>query len=270
MMRDLIDGVQNAIPHGRKCRGLSNLVSGQGGLRHTLLMALVLVLILCSSIPRVAAATKDPRKKDAPRKHHMKRIRCDVCKLMSKHLFSHRQDEASTKKGGEDGLIEFVEKSTTAWRTEGEWMTKLHLEKSWKGMLQVKNMRKQGECTEACRTIEYAAQTIMGEHDADVGEALYTKRFGTDENKFETWLCHELTGVCQADGSPREADAKPVEKEYRPYPSFKSRDPSEQNIERVLGEMADQGLRGNMFTREEAMEKYMMEAGMSGYGHDDL
>ena len=33
----------------------------------------------------------------------------------------------------------------------------------------------------------------------------------------------------------------------------------EQDVERILGEMADQGLRGKMYTREEAMEKYLSE-----------
>ena len=34
-------------------------------------------------------------------------------------------------------------------------------------------MGKLGECGEACKTIERAAQDIMGEHDTDIAEALY-------------------------------------------------------------------------------------------------
>lgn len=49
--------------------------------------------------------------------------------------------------------------------------------------------------------------------------------------------------------------------DHVPYPDFVRKDASDQNIERVLGEMADQGLKGNIFSREEAMEKYMGEMG---------
>jgi hypothetical protein len=43
--------------------------------------------------------------------------------------------------------------------------------------------------------------------------------------------------------------------------------PDAQNIDRVMGEMADSGLKGQMYTREELMEKYMGELGMDA---DDL
>ena len=70
-------------------------------------------------------------------------------------------------------MIQEVEKSTTAWRLEGEWITKLYLEGKKGGKLKLKNKRVLGECEEACKTVEYAAQQVMGEHDAEVGEALY-------------------------------------------------------------------------------------------------
>jgi hypothetical protein len=88
-----------------------------------------------------------------------------------------------------------------------------------------------------------------------VGEALYTGSFGSTRSDFEKWLCDDLTRAC-ANGK----DFK-VDDDFVAYPKFEGKDPKEQNIERVLGEMADQGLRGNMFTREEAMEKYMAEMG---------
>ena len=50
------------------------------------------------------------------------------------------------------------------------------------------------------------------------------------------------------------------------YGGFVVREAGEDvDVERVLGEMSDQGLRGKMYTREEAMEKYLAEAG-GGYG----
>lgn len=68
--------------------------------------------------------------------------------------------------------IETIEKMTTAWRKEGEWITSLHLVSS-RSKLEVVLMGGPGQCGEACRTIEKAAQEIMGNHDADVAEALY-------------------------------------------------------------------------------------------------
>jgi len=223
---------------------------------------MILVLFFCILSAVYAADKKDPRKKDAPRKQHVKRIQCDVCHHMSKYLYDSLVADGGKKQSEED-MIDFVEKSTTAWRKEGEWMTHLHLTKSWKGLLGVKDMKRMGECGEACRTIEYAAQKVMAEYDADIGEALYTKSFGETQKDFDEWMCMKKTKACLG------KEAVPVEGDFVPYPAFQAKDPQEQNIERVLGEMADQGLRGNMFTREEAMEKYMMEAGV-GDSHYDL
>lgn len=78
----------------------------------------------------------------------------------------------------EDKLIDEIEKSTTAWRTQGEWITKLHLEGKGGGTLWIKNMKKLGECDVACKTIEKAMRSVMGERDTDVAEALYMVRTG--------------------------------------------------------------------------------------------
>lgn len=226
----------------------------------------VSIILNCHEMLQCAGAlTKDPRKKDAPRKQHAKRIQCDVCHHMSKNLYDALVVNAKNTKRSEEDVIEYVERSTTAWRPEGEWMTHLHLSKSWKGLLSVKDMKRMGECGEACRTIEYTAQNVMAEYDADIGEALYTKSFGDSLDDFDAWMCVTKTRACVG----KDSHAVPVEDPFVPYPAFKAKDPEEQNIERVLGEMADQGLRGNMFTREEAMEKYMMEAGL-GDQHYDL
>lgn len=218
-----------------------------------MLQALVFLVLVIQVLGQ--PGKKDPRKKIPPRKKDVKKIACSVCSHLSRNLFDTLSKQARKKGMSEESVIDSVEKSTTAWREQGEWITHLHLEKTWKGYLGVKDMKKMGECGEACRTIEYAAQQVMGEHDADVGEALYTGSFGSTRGDFERWLCDDLTRAC-ANGK----DFK-VEDDFVAYPKFEGKDPKEQNIERVLGEMADQGLRGNMFTREEAMEKYMAEMG---------
>lgn len=44
--------------------------------------------------------------------------------------------------------------------------------------------------------------------------------------------------------------------------------PDGQNLDRIMGEMADSGLKGKMYSREDLMEKYMGELGMDADGHD--
>jgi hypothetical protein len=115
------------------------------------------------------------------RKEDVKFIKCEVCRYLAINVYEQAQDLLSAKtdtKVTEDQVIELVEKATTAWRPQGEWITALHLTKSLTGgKLSVKNMERQGECGEACKTIERAAQEIIGEHDTDVAEALFVVSF---------------------------------------------------------------------------------------------
>jgi len=46
---------------------------------------------------------------------------------------------------------------------------------------------------------------------------------------------------------------------HAPYPPFTPRHADAQNLDRVMGEMSEKGLKGRMYTREELMEKYMGE-----------
>ena len=250
-------------------------------------------------------------------------------------------------------MIDFVEKSTTAWRPEGAWMTHLHVMEArgarnggalvwaegmlgrvgrWVSRIRSSSMTVEektteeegkmshkdssppsssppslvlvhnklpGQCTLACRTIEYTAQRVMGEYDADVGEALYVGRY-TSLEAFQRWFCDDLTGACarraneKIDGAGDEtshATEETIEgnkggtvdgtagshhENHRTaivqsavYGAFLPRKEGEQDVERILGEMADQGLRGKMYTREEAMEKYMLEMGDGFDGLDE-
>ncbi len=186
----------------------------------SVLLVLLLVVILSSSVPGAVGSSNavgnvGPRKADVPG------IQCQVCHRLAEHLYASRPDGAKTT---EDQVIEFVEKSTTAWRPEGAWITRLHVAANeprgvWAwyftrllrllrlspspspssppASLVLVDMRRPGQCTLACRTIEYAAQKVMGEHDADVGEALYVGRYGSVA-AFRAWFCGALTGSCDA------------------------------------------------------------------------
>lgn len=208
---------------------------------------LAAVLMACGVVHGMGL-NKDPRKKVPPRNEDVPLILCDACHHLSERLYSLGEEKMD-----EDNLIDEIEKSTTAWRTQGEWMTKLHLEGKGGGTLWIKNMKKLGECGVACKTIEKAMRSVMGEHDTDVAEALYMGKFKS-KKAFDKWLCEDLAKVCPYKG-PK------LPKDHIPYPAFERKDANDQNIERVLGEMADQGLKGNIFSREEMLEKYMSEMG---------
>lgn len=69
-------------------------------------------------------------------------------------------------------VIELIEQISTSWKEEGDWITGVHLEASG-STLKVVDKKEPGECGEACKTVERAAQDIIGEHDTDIAEALF-------------------------------------------------------------------------------------------------
>lgn len=54
-----------------------------------------------------------------------------------------------------------------------------------------------------------------------------------------------------------------------PGPEFKKADPEKIKMDRMLAGMEEQGMRGNMYTRDEAIQKYMSEQA-AGAGEDGL
>jgi hypothetical protein len=105
-------------------------------------------------------------------------------------------------------IIEHMEKITTAWRPEGEWIAKLDLVEQGDRLV-VREMDQVscsqlgqrvapqtsgalpavpplgsqlsawpqlqvGRCGVECKTVEKAAERIMGEHDTDIAEVLYS------------------------------------------------------------------------------------------------
>jgi hypothetical protein len=203
----------------------------------------------------------------APRKADTKFIKCAVCERMARSAYDQAQALLATSKStgikasemrpicsccapsawhaaasrplrppptplqvDEAAVIDLVERSIVSWKEEGDWMTRLHLQVASGGALAVRDMRQPGECGEACKTIERAAEEVMGEHDTDVAEALFTvsARSRTRPHAswaaargdlvysatsplappapqgkrsfdaFKKWMCHELTRACAA------------------------------------------------------------------------
>jgi hypothetical protein len=248
-------------------------------------LAPFLVVLISVSWHAPTARAQSPPPKATARREDAKLIRCDVCRHLAASAWRQSAGVAS-----EDDLIELTERLTTAWRPQGEWIASLHLEVGLGRRLKVKDMKKQGECGEACKTIEKAAQMVMGEHDTDIAEALFTVRIYcfrplvavvsrhvtaigcfyaehgmvysflkrlttvqrryTSEKAFERWVCDDLTKACSS------RTAAVVPSDHVPYPPFKPMAQGAENLERMMGEMEDQGLKGKMWSREDLMDRY--------------
>ncbi|RMZ53969.1 hypothetical protein APUTEX25_002546, partial [Auxenochlorella protothecoides] len=133
-------------------------------------------------------------------------------------------------------LLEHIEKLGTAWRSEGEWLSQLDIVKQGDKLV-VMDKGELGVCGAACKTLEAAADDILASHDTDIAEALYTA--GTNRQAFTTKLCVAQSHACAAPPPPLPAG-------WSPYPAWERKAADVQDLDRVMGEMSDQGLRGKM------------------------
>jgi hypothetical protein len=56
---------------------------------------------------------------------------------------------------------------------------------------------------------------------------------------------------------------------HAPYPPFQPRAAGAQNVDRMVGEMAEKGLSGRMYSREDLLDKYMGELGQEEEDEED-
>ncbi|PSC76362.1 DUF3456 domain [Micractinium conductrix] len=141
-------------------------------------------------------------------------------------------------------VIDKMERITTAWRPEGEWIARLDLVEEG-DRLAVAEMEAVGNCGGECKTIQLAAEQVVGEHDTDMAEALFTGK--KSRAQFNNWLCYELTGGCRS-------KPPPLPKDRTPGPPFEPKQEGDQNLDAMLGGLADQGLGGSK-VRDELMQK---------------
>jgi hypothetical protein len=220
--------------------------------RAALAAALLAALCACTGAGKIRGGPP----KAASRREDVPLIRCAVCGHLARAAHDQAAALLATRAGGarvdEAAVIDRMELLTTAWREEGEWLTRLHLEGSG-ASLKVKDMRAEGECGEACKTLERAALDVMGDHDADVGEALYGGRRSRKE--FERWMCHDLTKACGGGGGGASAGSG------RAYAPFARRAPGEQNLDRMMGQMEASGMGGRLYSRDSMAEEMLEEMG---------
>ncbi|GAB4821675.1 hypothetical protein N2152v2_008721 [Parachlorella kessleri] len=158
----------------------------------------------------------------------------------------------------EERVIERIEVIADPLKDEGEWVAKVDLVEEG-SKLMAKEMAELGECGVECKTLQRAVQDILDEHDTDIAEALFVGK--KSRAKFSNWLCYELTSSCKS-------KPPPLPKDRQPGPAFKPADAEKVKMDRMLAGMQAQGMRGNLYSRDEAIAKYMQEQG-GGDGDDD-
>ena len=69
-------------------------------------------------------------------------------------------------------MIELMERITDPSKDEGEWIAKIDLVESGDKLL-VEEQPQLGDCGVECKTVQRAAEEIVGDHDTDLAEELW-------------------------------------------------------------------------------------------------
>ncbi|KDD76624.1 hypothetical protein H632_c157p1 [Helicosporidium sp. ATCC 50920] len=145
-------------------------------------------------------------------------------------------------------MIEMLEKMTTAWRPEGEWIT--HFDIAQEGdELRLRDMGEPGQCNQKCKTVEKAAFECMGDSDTELASALLLQRL--DLPDMTDWFCSEETWACRPP-LPKVPDSR------KPGEDWEKKKDADEDFDAILGSMGDAGLKGSLFSREE-LERHMAE-----------
>lgn len=178
-------------------------------------------------------------------------IRCEVCEQLAKQAYrqvSAFKKEAAEKKMKhqrkvkEIDLIEKMERMTNPLKEEGEWLTKVDLVEEGSKLL-LKEMPQQGKCGTECKTVQSAAEAIVESADTDMAEKLWQ---GTmSRAQFTKWLCKEATYSCKR-------KPPPLPKDRPAGPAFEAADPEDLKMQKMMAQMKEMGMGGQMFDRQQA------------------
>eukprot|EP00270_Netrium_digitus_P012877 TRINITY_DN4228_c0_g3_i1.p1 TRINITY_DN4228_c0_g3~~TRINITY_DN4228_c0_g3_i1.p1 ORF type:complete len:306 (-),score=69.32 TRINITY_DN4228_c0_g3_i1:391-1197(-) len=168
-----------------------------------LLLVVVLVVLLETANAILLEPEGEAVKSDIPF------IKCSVCQHVAKQLAKHvqrKKDDKAPKKLAELEVIDVVERICDRKKDQGNWIEYLDIQEAGTE-LELKEFEYRGECRNECRTIERTCQQIIGEHDTDIGEVIFTKFLGgadeeVDEDGIEEALCNSITDSCEMEPPP--------------------------------------------------------------------
>lgn len=224
----------------------------------TLPRAIILRTFLVVCLSPYASAQFNPSKPPAkPVKSDIKYIKCQVCELLAKNAYRQVNDLKKSlkpnKKLGEMAVIELMEHITDPTKDQGEWIAKIDLVESG-GKLLVEEQDQLGDCGVECKTVQRAAEEIVGDRDTDLAEELWKLKM--NRAQFTSWLCRQLTKSCQGKPPKLPADRKPG-------PPFTVLDEQQAQLQKMMAGMKEQGMGGTVYDRDTIMKKYM-----NGYDDD--
>lgn len=219
-------------------------------------MAALLLLLWGGAGPAAA------KRAAAARKHDVPFIRCEVCEEVVKNLnrqVARKRDEKALKKLTELEIIEVTESICDVTKEEGDWIQWLDIEEE-KDRLKLVEQSLVGECNSVCKTIQKACQEVMGDHDTDVAEFLYSGE--SKRAALSQLLCRTLSQACVG-------KAPPLPKGREPGEAFVAKDEKKVEMDRIMRSMEGMpgGGRGmKMYHRDDLMKGI---PGMGGFGGGD-
>lgn len=160
------------------------------------------VLVACIGV--FASAQFNPSKPPAkPVKSDIQYIKCQVCELLAKNAYRQvndmkkalrpnqkvllfvrcqvvRHTSWQVHQSGSDllmqlpemAVIELMEHITDPTKDQGEWIAKIDLVESGDKLL-LEEQKELGDCGVECKTVQRAAEEIVGDNDTDLAEELW-------------------------------------------------------------------------------------------------
>ncbi|KAL3151089.1 hypothetical protein ABBQ38_012958 [Trebouxia sp. C0009 RCD-2024] len=214
------------------------------------------VLVACIGV--FASAQFNPSKPPAkPVKSDIQYIKCQVCELLAKNAYRQVNDMKKAlrpnQKLPEMAVIELMEHITDPTKDQGEWIAKIDLVESGDKLL-LEEQKELGDCGVECKTVQRAAEEIVGDNDTDLAEELWKLKM--TRSQFTNWLCGQLTKSCKTKPPKLPADRKPG-------PPFTVLDEQQAQLQKMMAGMKEQGMGGTVYDRDTIMKKYM-----NGYDDD--
>ncbi|KAJ1419347.1 hypothetical protein B484DRAFT_137288 [Ochromonadaceae sp. CCMP2298] len=223
------------------------------------LLALVCCLVIGQGPP--PASTGKVVKED------LEYIKCEACERGVLELYNvvqRARSKAPNKNLPEVHIVELIEAIGQPKNVSGEWIRRIDIVESLdkgKKFLVFEDQADMGKCVNECSTIAQSVQDLFQEDiDADDLSAILWKDTIELED-LQDKVCKQWSSRC---AKPRR---KPLANKYkRADEEFAAQGEKELEMERMMANMAEMGMKSDMYSREDMMAQM---AGMDGYGDED-
>jgi hypothetical protein len=173
-------------------------------------------------------------------------LQCPVCMVAATNLVEvAARKRAEGGRMGDEALIELVEKACDPYADQGEWIAKHDYVRATDKTLSLVAHDSHGKCNRECETIRQACEAVVGEYDTDVADALYRKSSAAE--------LAELMCTGDALGAPCQRSQKQSQKKARKEADeiFEPISAEDFNMARVMAQMGDMGMGGQIFSRDQ-------------------